>query len=128
MIPYDLPYDIETYDMKYDIAYLGPGSHWPCPWCAHRACLMILGPAGWAVLHCVSPEALFLSLTYEAATNLSGDSLVRKKIGICDPVASWMTRWHCVASGLSGRVDGLPATQAACGPVAARNPPAALGE
>ena len=43
---------------------------------------MILGPAGRSVLHRDSPDALSLSLAYVAATNVSGDSLVRAKIGI----------------------------------------------
>jgi hypothetical protein len=51
------------------------GSHWSCPWSAHTnrslACLMILGPAGWSVLHRHSPDALSLSLAYYAATHVS---------------------------------------------------------
>ena len=96
------------------------GSHWPCPWSAHRSCLMILGPPGWSVLHCHSPDALSLSLACATAANVSGDSLVRAKIGISswNLVASRVTRWHRGAKWLSGRVDGLPATQVARGPVA----------
>jgi len=59
------------------------GSHWPCPWsaAADRSCLMILGPPRWSVLHSDSPDALSLSLAC-ATANVSGDSLVRAKMGI----------------------------------------------
>ena len=43
--------------------------------------LVILGPCGWSVLHSDSPHALPLSLTYHAARNVCGDSLVRGKSG-----------------------------------------------
>ncbi len=96
------------------------GSRWPCPWSAHRSCLMILGHHWWSVLHHHCPDALSLSMAYYTATNVSGDSLVRAKIGIssCDPVALRVILWHRWAKRLSGRVNGLPATQVACGPVA----------
>ena len=95
------------------------GSRWPCPCSAHRSCLMILGPPLWSVLHRDSPDALSLSLAC-ATANVSGDSLVRAKMGISswNPVASRVTRWHRGAKWLNGRVDGLPATQVARGPVA----------
>ena len=44
---------------------------------------MILGPPGWSVLHCHSPDALSLVLAHCTATNVSDDSLVRAKIRIC---------------------------------------------
>jgi hypothetical protein len=43
---------------------------------------MIIGPPGWSVLHRHSPDALSLSLACATAANVSGDSLVRAKIGI----------------------------------------------
>jgi hypothetical protein len=59
------------------------GSHWPCPWSAHRSSLMILGPPRWSVLHCDSPDTLSLSLAC-ATANVSGhsDSLIGAKMGI----------------------------------------------
>ena len=82
LIPYDVVCNIATYDVTYDIACLGRRSRRPCPWSAHRSCLMILGPPGWSVLHRHSPDALSLSLACATAANVSGDSLVRAKIGI----------------------------------------------
>ncbi len=57
------------------------GSHWPCPWSAHRSCLMILGPTLCSVLNHHSPDALSLSLAW-ATANVSGVSLVRAKMVI----------------------------------------------
>ena len=80
---------------------------------------MILGPAGWSVLHHHSPDTLSLSLAC-ATANVSGDSLVTSKNRNFKlvPVASRVTRWHYGGKLLSGRVDGLPATLVARGPVA----------
>ena len=66
---------------KYPWAGVCSGSHWSCPWSAHRSCLMILGPPRWSVLHRDSPDALSLSLAC-ATANMSGESLVRAKMGI----------------------------------------------
>ena len=58
------------------------GSHWPCPWSADRSCLMILGPPRRSVLHCDRLHTLSLLLANHTATNVSGDGLIRAKIGI----------------------------------------------
>ena len=58
------------------------GSHWPCPWSADRSCLMILGPPRRSVLHCDRLHTLSLLLANHTATNVSGDGLIRVKIGI----------------------------------------------
>ena len=80
--PYDVVRNIVTYDVTYDIACLGLRLRRACPWSAHRPCPMILGPARWSVLHRDSPDALSLSLACATAANVSGDSLLRAKIGI----------------------------------------------
>ena len=76
--PYDVVRNIVTYDVTYDIACLGLRLRRACPWSAHRPCPMILGPAGWSVLHRDSPDALSLSLAC-ATANVSGGSLVTSK-------------------------------------------------
>ncbi len=91
IIRYCMPKSIKTYDdiIRYSIRFSfhvpGPafaaGWHWPCPWSAHRSCLMILGPPGWSVLHHHSHDALSLSLAC-ATANVSGDSLVQAKMVI----------------------------------------------
>jgi hypothetical protein len=81
------------------------------------------GPASWSSalpdgLYCI---VIVLSLSLACTTaNVSGDSLVRAKMGISswNLVASRVTRWHRGAKWLNGRVDGLLATQVARGPVA----------
>ncbi len=47
----------------------------------HCSSFLILGPAGWVVLRGDRPDALSLALAYEAAPNVSGDSLVCGKSG-----------------------------------------------
>ena len=61
----------------------GGGSHWPCPSPTHCSCLLILGPARWSVRHSDGLDTLCLSLTQSAARNVSGNSLVRGKVGVC---------------------------------------------
>ena len=58
------------------------GWRWSCPWSTHRSCLMIPGPPLWSVLHFDSPQTLSLHLANHTATNVSGDCLIRAKIGI----------------------------------------------
>ncbi len=78
MLPYDVACDFSTSTW----AGVCCGSHWPCPWSADRSCLMILGPPRRSVLHCDSLPTLSLLLANHTATNVSGDSLIRAKIGI----------------------------------------------
>ncbi len=51
------------------------------PCCPHCSNLLVLGPAGWSVLRCDSPDALSLVLAYGAAPNVmvSGDCPIRGK-------------------------------------------------
>ena len=74
----DVARNIVIYDVTYGIACLGLRLRRACPWSAHRPCPMILGPAGWSVLHRHSPDALSLSLAC-ATANVSGGSLVTSK-------------------------------------------------
>ncbi len=55
------------------------GTYRPCPSSSHGSCFLILGPAGWFVLHRHSHgvEPLSFSLAHCAAANMSGNCLVR---------------------------------------------------
>jgi hypothetical protein len=59
------------------------GTYRPGPSSSHGFCFLILCPAGWFVLHrhSVEPLSSSLSLAHCAAANVSGDRLVRAKIG-----------------------------------------------
>jgi hypothetical protein len=65
-------------DLRCDVRFCLPGTVFAA-WSASRSCLIILGPPGWSVLHCHSPDALYLVLAYYTATNVSGDSVVLAK-------------------------------------------------
>ena len=52
------------------------GTYWPCPSSSHGSCFLILGPAGWSVLHRHSVDPLSLSLAQGAVANVGGDCLV----------------------------------------------------
>ena len=80
MIPYDVACDFST--STWIGVQVCSGSHWLCPWSAHRSCLMILGPPRRSVLHCDRLHTLSLLLANHTATNVSGDGLIRAKIGI----------------------------------------------
>jgi hypothetical protein len=71
--------------VAYDMLAWGGGrrgwTYWPCPSSSHGSCFLILGPAGWFVLHRHSVEPLSLSLAHCASANVSGDRLVRAKLG-----------------------------------------------
>ncbi len=56
-------------------------TYWPCPSGSHGSSFLILGPARWFVLHRHSVNPLSLSLAQWAAANVSGDCLVRAKLG-----------------------------------------------
>ncbi len=101
-----------TYDM---LAWGGGrrgGTYWPCPSSSHGSCFLILGPAGWSVLHrhshCVDP--LSLSLAQGAAANVGGDCLVWAKIGTAPGAWTTPKLWKVIAeldmagSGCSGRL------------------------
>ncbi len=79
IVAYDMP------SVAYNMLAWGGGrrgrTYRPCPSSSHGSCFLILGPAGWFVLHRHSVGPLSLSLAYCAAANVSGDRLVRAKIG-----------------------------------------------
>jgi hypothetical protein len=62
------------------------GSHWPGPCRPHCPSLLILGPAGWSVLRCDSPDTLSLVLAYEAAPG--PDSSCPSQTGQSQPQAA----------------------------------------
>ena len=91
---YDVVCNIAAYDMPsaaYDVLAWGGGrrggTYWPCPSSSDGSCFLILGPAGWSVLHRHSIDTLSLSLAQGAAANVSGDCLVRAKKGTAS--GSW---------------------------------------
>jgi len=65
------------------------GTYWPCPSSSHWSCFLILGPAGWSVLHRHSVDLLSLSLAQGAAANVSGDRLVRANLKEGTASGSW---------------------------------------
>ncbi len=69
-------------------------TYWPCPSSSHGSFFLILCPAGWFVLLRHSVEPLFLSLAYCAAANVSGDRLVRAKLGNRN-CSGCLDRTHC---------------------------------
>ena len=80
---YDVVCNIAAYDMPYvayDMLAWGGGrrggTYWPCPSSSHGSCFLILGPAGWSVLHRHSVDPLSLSLAQGAVANVGGDCLV----------------------------------------------------
>jgi hypothetical protein len=79
------------------------GTFWPCPSSSHGSCCLVLGPAGWFVLHRHSVEPLSLSVAYCAAANVSGDRPVRAKIGTAP--AAW-TAWTRIAPIAHKVVEG----------------------
>ena len=80
--PMVLPYDVACDFSTSTWTGVCRRSHWSCPWSADRSCLMILGPPRRSVLHCDRLHTLSLLLANHTATNVSGDGLIRAKIGI----------------------------------------------
>ena len=46
------------------------GTYWPCPSSSDGSCFLILGPAGWSVLHRHSVDPLSLSLAQGTVANV----------------------------------------------------------
>ncbi len=71
IVAYDIPY------LAYDMLAWGGGrrggTYWPCPSSSHGSCFLILGPAGWFVLHRHSVESLSLTGTHGASQLVGAD-------------------------------------------------------